>query len=69
MKKTNEKMASEKWPDDYQQHLRRGEVVKEFLGEFKVTKYTLPKPREGLVAILVTFMEWLEEKTMAGGKN
>jgi len=46
--------------DPYKDHCRRRKVVDEFLGEFKTTAATLPKPKENLHAILVTFMEWQE---------
>ena len=44
----------------YKEHCKRKETVNEFLREFKKTAAILPLPKENLIAIMITFMEWLE---------
>ena len=58
------KIVTEKLADAelFRAHRIRQMTVNEFLEEFKNPELILPGPKEELHAILVTFMEWLDEK-------
>ena len=50
--------------DPYKEFLKRRPVVEKFLKDLDKTVLvaTCPAPRESIIALLITFMEWQEKK-------